>query len=82
MNTRSPFGLVEPPTLPLPTRRWLNPDEAAAYLGVSIPTLKALGVSPSYSLGQRTPRYDVHELDRAMQTQQTDTAEKVKPDDD
>lgn len=53
--------------MPLPTRRWLTPDEAAAYLGVSIPTLKTLGVKPSYRLGERTPRYDRIELDTAME---------------
>lgn len=59
------FG-EEKPVLPLPTRRWLKPDEAAGYLGVSVPTLKVLGVEPSRKLGKQTPRYDILELDQAM----------------
>lgn len=51
---------------PLPTRRWLAPDEAAAYLGVSTPTLRDLGVQPSKMLGPRTPRYDREQLDEVM----------------
>ncbi|MEO0475405.1 MAG: hypothetical protein AAF085_05435 [Planctomycetota bacterium] len=58
--------LFEKPVLPLPTRRWLTPDEAAVYLGVSIPTLGQLGVEPSRNLGDRSPRYDVQKLDEAM----------------
>lgn len=57
-----------PPKPPLPTRRWLSPDEAADYLGVSRPTLdrarKAGKISPSYSLGD--PRYSISQLNRMM----------------
>lgn len=54
------------PKPPLPTRRWLAPEEAAEYLGVSVPTLKQLGVKPSTGLGPRTPRYDKQKLDQEM----------------
>jgi len=51
------------PQLPLPTRRWLTPDEAAAYLGISRGHLDGIvregRIVPSRTLGKRVPRYDV-----------------------
>ena len=55
--------MAEPP---LPTRRWLTPDEAAAYLGISTTTLRDLDFQPSKMLGPRTPRYDREQLDEVM----------------
>jgi len=55
--------MTEPP---LPTRRWLTQGEAAAYLSVSVNTLKTLAVKPSTSLGPRVLRYDRQALDEAM----------------
>lgn len=56
--------------IPLPTRRWLTPNESAAYLGVSRGTFDRavrIGlVNPSRALGARTPRYGTHELDVLM----------------
>lgn len=58
-------------TPPLPTRRWLKPDEAAEYLGVSragFDVLARKGVfAPSHAAGPSSPRYDVRHLDAAME---------------
>lgn len=58
------------PKPPLPTRRWLTPDEASDYLGVSRGKLSQLVrkelILPSRALGKRTPRFGVHELDELM----------------
>lgn len=63
--------MLDKPAPPLPTRRWLKPDEAADYLGVSRPQFDVLtrqGVfRPTRSLGSRLPRYDVRELDNQME---------------
>ena len=54
------------PTPPLPTRRWLKPDEAALWLGLSDRQFARAGFSASYHLGTRSPRYDVDVLHKEM----------------
>lgn len=60
--------LIDAPVPPLPTRRWLTPDEAAAWLGVSRATLDRARrdgkIEPSRVLGD--PRYDIQALDKMM----------------
>ena len=63
------MAMADKPTLPLPIRRWLTTQEACAYLGVSPPTLKSLGVKPSRNLGPQALRYDRIKLDEAMEVQ-------------
>jgi|GEM_PF-2014687 len=69
---RSPLGLVERPTAPMPTRRWLTPDEACAYYGVKSPTtLKAMfgriGYTMNRMFGPNSPRVDILEVDRRLE---------------
>lgn len=57
------------PALPLPVRRWLTNDEAAAYLGSDVSTfrryVKVHELRPSrFSPG--SPRWDVNDLDALM----------------
>ena len=47
-------------------RQWLNPKEAAAYLGVSRRTLLRLDLRPA-RLGHKTVRYDKRDLDAFME---------------
>jgi len=58
---------TDPSKPPLPTRRWLTPDEAAAYLGKSRRQFDRAKFAVSYRLGPGSPMYDIHEIDRAMQ---------------
>lgn len=51
--------------------RWLNPDAAAAYVGVRVERLRPLVKAgklpaPSYRLGRNQPRWDRIALDRAF----------------
>jgi hypothetical protein len=51
--------------------RWLNPDTAAAYIGVRVERLRPLVKAgklpaPSYHLGPNQPRWDRLALDRAF----------------
>ena len=59
------------PQLPLPTRRWLTPDEAAAYLAISRGqfdyNVRSGLITPSRAVGKRIPRYDVADLDVMME---------------
>lgn len=53
--------------LPLPTRRLLTTDEAAAYCGVSSATMLAHVKVPPVKIGNSV-RYDVRALDRWLDT--------------
>lgn len=53
-----------------PTRRYLNTEEAAAYIGISASTLSRMRVSgegPCYSKAGRRVLYDVAQLDKWME---------------
>lgn len=54
--------------LPLPPRRLLTSDEAAAYCGVSVNTMKAHIRVPPVKIGNSV-RYDVQALDRWLDAQ-------------
>ena len=58
MNAHSPRAFV-----PLPEKRLLTGDEAAGYLGVSLPTLRAHVKVPPLKIGGAV-RYDRAALDR------------------
>jgi len=52
--------------------RWLNPDSAAAYIGVRVERLRPLVKAgklppPSYHLGPNQPRFDRLALDRVFE---------------
>ncbi len=57
--------------------RWLSPSAAAAYLGVRVDSLPKLVKAgrvppPTYTLGQRSPRYDRLALDAALSGKQSE----------
>jgi hypothetical protein len=63
MIQQQPFSGNEP--------RWLNPDNAAAYIGVRVERLRPLVKAgklppPSYHLGPNQPRFDRLALDRVF----------------
>jgi hypothetical protein len=63
MIRQQPFSGNEP--------RWLNPDTAAAYIGVRVERLRPMVKAgklppPSYHLGPNQPRYDRLALDRVF----------------
>jgi hypothetical protein len=61
----------ERPNLPLPTRRWLTPDEACSYYAVKSPTtlkamFKRIGYRMNRLFGPNSPRVDIVEVDRLL----------------
>jgi hypothetical protein len=77
MNRSNASQRTDPSKPPLPTRRWLTPDEAAAYLGKSRRQFDRAKFTASYRLGPGSPMYDVRELDRAMMEAMPTTAERT-----
>jgi len=76
MIRQQPFSGNEP--------RWLNPDNAAAYIGVRVERLRPLVKAgklppPSYHLGPNQPRFDRLALDRVFSREEAaDTAERTR----
>jgi hypothetical protein len=59
------------------TGRWLSPSAAAAYIDVRVDALPRLVRAgrippPTYTLGQRSPRYDRLTLDKALSGKQSE----------
>jgi hypothetical protein len=62
--------------------RWLNPDSAAAYIGVRVERLRPLVKAgklpaPSYHLGPNQPRFDRLALDRAFEGGRSGNGESI-----
>lgn len=58
------------PTRPPGHRRWATPAQTADYLGLSARTLRAYvanGQVRAHRLGSRTIRFDLSEVDEALQ---------------
>ena len=65
--------------------RWLNPDTAAAYIGVRVERLRPLVKAgklpaPSYHLGPNQPRFDRLALDRAFSGEGGSNAQETSAD--